>query len=182
MRFDEIFREIEAFQKRFLNSFRDDFDGFEVPRLFGNKDDDFDSIVKDFESDLPKGEWRVERIDRPGVKGFVIRGYFSESTPLRKPEEILPPLRPEPNEPRKPLIDINQEQDHLKIYIELPGVDEDDIKLEAESGSLKLEAGNFKDEVDLSRWIIDADKIETTYENGVLAVKIPKQDLKGEMV
>ena len=43
---------------------------------------------------------------------------------------------------------------------------------------LRLHAGDFEAEIELNRWIIDPDKMNTEYNNGVLEVTIPKEDLK----
>jgi HSP20 family molecular chaperone IbpA len=69
-------------------------------------------------------------------------------------------------------------EDRLTLFIELPGVEEKDIQLEAEDGKLSLEAGNFQTEIDLSSWVTDTEKRETNYRNGILTITIPKTKLE----
>jgi len=173
MRFDEIFREMEEMQKRMTE---DMFKGF------GSFDDmfsDFDALKEKVKAGELEGDWSFEPIERPGMKGFIARGFFStpgliERPPLDRPTDILPPLKPSIREPREPLYDISVGEDRLTLFIELPGVEEKDIQLESEDGKLKLVAGNFQTEIDLSSWVTDTEKRETNYKNGILTLTIPK--------
>jgi HSP20 family molecular chaperone IbpA len=185
MNFDEIIKEMEAFQRKVMGSMLDDFGDFERLKPqggFEGIEERFKELEKGFQSGMPQGEWRFERIDRPGVKGFIAKGMISHPDVLKKPEEILPPLRPDPRRPRRPHYDIQVEDRQLRIYIELPGVDEDAINLEVVDRMLRLHAGNFEEEIDLNRWIVDPDKMAKKYGNGVLEVTIPKEDLEEQMV
>ncbi|MGD2200920.1 MAG: Hsp20/alpha crystallin family protein [Candidatus Bathyarchaeota archaeon] len=187
MRFEEIVKEMEDLQRRVMESMFQDFGRFEPLKglsLYGtNHFEDLDRRLqtpqRDHESGMPQGEWRVERIDRPGVKGFIARGYYASPGLLKKPEDIIPPLRPKPGEPRRPLYDISSEEDRLKIYVELPGVEEGQIGLDLADGKLKLEAGDFHAEIDLSQWTINPEKMTSQYQNGILKVTIPKEDATG---
>lgn len=110
MRFYEIFREMEELQKRMT---RDMFKGFgsfdETFRGFGsfeNMFSGFDSLRKKVEAGELEGDWSFEPIERPGVKGFIARGFFStpgliERPPLDRPADILLPLKPSIREPRE---------------------------------------------------------------------------------
>ena len=185
MNFDDIIKEMEAFQRKVMGSMLDDFGDSGRFKPFGGfegVDERFKELTKGSQSGMPQGEWRFERIDRPGVKGFIARGMFTHPELLKKPDEILPPLRPEPGRPRRPLYDIQAEEGQLRIYIELPGVDEDAISLEVMDGVLRLHAGDFEEEIDLKRWIVDPDKMATNYGNGVLEVTLPKEDLEEQRV
>jgi HSP20 family molecular chaperone IbpA len=189
---DEIIKEMEAFQRKVLGSMfgdSEDSDRFKPFRAFDSEGiDPFEGIfngLKGFderEFDNPHGEWRFERIDRPGVNGFIVRGIITHPEILKKPDDILPPLRPEANRPRRPLYDIHSEERQLRIFIELPGVEEYDINLEVMDGLLRLYANDFEEEIDLKRWILDSEKLESTYRNGILEVTIPKEDLEAQMV
>ena len=191
MNFDEIIKEMEAFQRKVMGSMLGDLDesfkpfGDSEPRRFDafeGFDEKFKELEKENESTRPQGEWRFERIDRPGVKGFIARGMITHPDILKKPDDILPPLRPEPGRPRRPLYDIQPEGGQLKIFIELPGVDEEAINVEVMDGMLRLHAGNFEEEIDLTRWILEPEKMATSYGNGILEVIIPKEDLEEQMV
>jgi HSP20 family molecular chaperone IbpA len=185
MNFDEIIKEMEAFQRKVMGSMLDDFGDsgrFKPIGGFEGIGERFKELEKGFQSGMPQGEWRFERIDRPGVTGFIARGIITRPELLKKPDEILPPLRPEPGRPRRPHYDIQAEDEQLRLYIELPGVDEDAINLEVVDGMLRLHAGDFEEEIDLKRWIVDPDKMATKYGNGVLEVTIPREDLEEQMV
>lgn len=181
MNFDELIKEMEAFQKKVMGSMLDDFGDSGRLNPFGGFEGINESLKELRRGDqpgMPQGEWRFERIDRPGVKGFIARGMFTHPEALKKPDEILPPLRPDPGRPRRPHYDIQAEDGRLRIYIELPGVEEDAISLEVIDGMLRLHAGNFEEEIDLNRWTVDPGKMATHYGNGVLEVTIPKEDLE----
>ncbi len=185
MNFDEIIKEMEAFQRKVMGSMLDDFGDSGRFKPFGGFegiDERFKELEKGFQSGMPQGEWCFERIDRPGVTEFIARGIITRPELLKKPEEILPPLRPDPGRPRRPHYDIQAEEGQLRIYIELPGVDEDAINIEVTDGMLRLHAGDFEEEIDLNRWIVDPDKMATKYGNGVLEVTLPKEDLEEQMV
>ena len=191
MNFDDIIKEMEAFQRKVMGSMLGDLDenfkpfgDFEPRRFdaFGGFDERFREIEKEFEPTRPQGEWRFERIDRPGVKGFIARGIITHPDVIKKPDEILPPLRPEPGRPRRPLYDIQPEDGQLKIFIELPGVEEDAINIEVIDRMLRLHAGDFEEQIDLTRWIVDPEKMATSYSSGILEVTIPKEDLEEQMV
>ena len=79
MRFDEIFREMEELQKRMTE---DMFKGF------GSFDDmfsGFDTLKEKVEAGELEGDWSFEPIERPGVKGFIARGFFSSPGPWTGP-------------------------------------------------------------------------------------------------
>ncbi len=105
MNFDEIIKEMEAFQRKVMGSMVDDFGDpgrFKTFEADKGIDERFKELEKGFQSGMPQGEWRFERIDRPGVTGFIARGIITRPELLKKPEEILPPLRPDPGRPRRP--------------------------------------------------------------------------------
>jgi len=190
MNFDEIIKEMEAFQRKVMGSMLGDLDktfdpfGDSQPRRFDPFEGFEESFrdMEEFESKRPQGEWRFERIDRPGVKGFIARGMITHPDVLKKPDDILPPLRPEPGRPRRPMFDVHAEEGQLKIYVELPGVDEGDVNIEVINGMLRLHAGDFEEEIDLTRWMLDPEKMAKKYGNGVLEVTIPKEDIEEQMV
>jgi HSP20 family molecular chaperone IbpA len=166
MKIDDIFREMEELQKKLADDMFRDFD-------------DLEEMVK---SGKLEGDWRFEPIERPGMKGFIARGYFSTPSPLERPTDILPPLRPKLREPREPLYDISVGEDELTLFIELPGVEEKDINLEVTDGKLSVEAKDFKTEIDLSGWVLKTDEMKKEYRNGVIKVVIPKIGLDEQLI
>jgi len=158
VKFEEILREMEALQRRMMES------------MFS----DFEDLEKSFETGEIQGEWRMEPIEGPGMRGFIARGFFRTPEPLKRPDGILPPLKPPLKEPREPLYDINEGDDALQLYIELPGVEEGEIEIKADPKNLVVKARSFQASIDLSRWILDTDNITTEYRSGILKATIPK--------
>jgi HSP20 family molecular chaperone IbpA len=182
MKIDEIIKEMEAFHKKMTE---DMFRGF---GSLGDTFPDFDSLEEKVRSGELEGDWSFEPIERPGVNGFIAKGFFRTPQPLKKPDELLPPLKPklrkpgEPREPREPLYDISVEPEKLTVFVELPGVDEKDIDLDAQDGNLKVKTGAFQTVIDLSGWDVDTDNMDTVYRNGVLKVVIPNKGPKEQLI
>lgn len=72
---------------------------------------------------------------------------------------------------REPFIDIIEENDHIKILAELPGIKKEDINLKAKKDGLKLSARNFEKFIPLDVEI-DPKSIKANYNNGVLEIRI----------
>lgn len=166
MKFEEILREMEDLQRKMMDS------------IFT----DFEDLEKKFESGELKGEWRMEPIERPGMRGFIARGFFSTPEPIERPQGILPPLKPPLTDLREPLYDIDEGKDSIQLFIELPGVEEEEIEIKAEARNLEVKAKSFHANIDLSRWILDTDKITTEYRNGVLKATIPRIEAKEHLI
>lgn len=158
MNFEEIVREMEAFQRRVMET------------MFS----DFEDLGKRLETGELQGEWQIKPIERQGMRGFIARGFFSTPEPLERPRDILPPLKPPLRDLREPLYDIDVGEDEIQLYIELPGVEEEQIEIRADPKNFEVKAGPFQSKIDLSRWILDTGDISTEYRNGVLKVTIPK--------
>ncbi|HEX4926244.1 MAG TPA: Hsp20/alpha crystallin family protein [Bdellovibrionales bacterium] len=91
-----------------------------------------------------------------------------------------------------PACDIEEQDDHFRISVDLPGVSKDDVKVEVVdnrlviSGERKHEKkeGGRRSERYYGRFersfmlptAIDVDKIEARYENGVLELAVPKAE------
>ena len=90
-------------------------------------------------------------------------------TTLREEAAALPPQR-------EVVADIFDEGDYLKVIVELPGVDEKDIKAEVRDNLLILSAQTtgreYYKEIELPGLV--KDKLNLTYRNGILVVRIKK--------
>ncbi|MDH5635833.1 MAG: Hsp20/alpha crystallin family protein, partial [Candidatus Bathyarchaeota archaeon] len=95
--------------------------------------------------------------------------------------------RPEPQRPfevqesaleetREPLADIFEEEKAIKIYVEVPGEEKDDIQLNVTAGNVEVKAKRFYKMIDLPTSNIDIEKASSKYKNGVLEVTIPKKE------
>lgn len=169
--FDELFRDLEVFNSRSVRRFQSELE----------------KIMKGIESGKIKGKWQIRRINEPGVKGYSIEGGFGSDNEF-EPLEPIKPLRrrPLPERPfdvsedvlkqsREPLIDVFEEDDALKLYAELPGEEEDDVKLKITEHSAEIKGKRFHKVLDLPSGQIDAAATTSRYKNGVLEVTIPKK-------
>jgi len=150
--FDETFRDIDAFYKKLTE------------RMFRQMEE----IGKAIQSGRLQGEWDVRPIEKPGVRGYVAQGRFQLGEPLRIPRQAL-------DETREPLTDVFEDKEHVKLYIELPGVEKDDIQLNVTVGQAEIKAKNFYKTIDLPTRNIEFNKATANYKNGVLEVLIPKK-------
>lgn len=102
-----------------------------------------------------------------------------------------------------PAVDIEEEKDKYLIKADIPGIKQDDIKVEIEDGVLKISGerkyekkeedkeenyryyersyGSFERRFVLPSGV-DSEKIDAKYENGVLEIQIPKTASKKSKV
>jgi len=149
--FDEFFRDTDSYFKKLSE------------RMFK----EMEEIEKAIRSGKLQGEWEVKPIEEPGVKGYVARGRFQLGEPLTLPKQAV-------DEVREPLTDVFEGEDHVKLYVELPGVEKNDIQLNVAEGRAEVKAKNFYKVIDLPTRDIEFDKANANYKNGVLEVTIPK--------
>lgn len=94
-----------------------------------------------------------------------------------------------------PAIDVSEDESALRISAELPGLEKNDIQLEVKDGLLTLRGekrhesetkegnllrrersyGSFYRALSLPE-AADASKVEATFKNGVLEIKVPKRE------
>ncbi len=150
--FDDVFRDIDAYYKKLTE------------RMFKQMEE----LDKAIQSGRLQGEWEVKPINKPGVKGYVAQGSFQLGQPLTVPKQAL-------DETREPLTDTFEDKTHVKLYIELPGVEKDDIQLNITDTQAEIKAKNFYKTIDLPTSNVDFEKATANYKNGVLEVLIPKK-------
>ncbi len=147
---DEVFRDINSFYKRLME------------RMFKEMED-FEKAVR---SGQLRGSWDVKPINKPGVRGYVAKGQFQLGKPMSIPKHV--------REEREPLTDVFEENENVKIYMELPGIDKSDIQLNVTEGVIEVKAKNFFKKVKLPVEDIDLEKVAASYKNAVLEVTVPK--------
>jgi HSP20 family molecular chaperone IbpA len=150
--FDDILGDIDTFYRKLTE------------RMFRQMEE----IDKAVRSGRLQGEWDVRPIEKPGVKGYVAQGRFQLGEPLTLPKHAL-------NETREPLTDTFEDKEHVKLYVELPGVEKDDIQLNITDTQAEIKAKNFYKAIDLPTSNVDFEKANANYKNGVLEVLIPKK-------
>lgn len=93
------------------------------------------------------------------------------------PHAALFPHIPSLMREREPLVEVFEEEDHLTVLAELPGIDEKDIKIKADEDALTITADTPKkkylEKVQLPT-PIRKDKIKFTYKNNILQVRLEK--------
>ncbi len=81
-------------------------------------------------------------------------------------------------EVREPIVDVFDEEDHILVIAELPGVSEDKIKIEVAGDILNLTASDtdkkYAKEILLPSKVKPS-SLKTTYKNGILEVKLDKE-------
>lgn len=148
---DEVFRDINSFYKRLME------------RMFKNMED-FEKAIR---TGQLKGNWDIKPLNKPGVKGYIAQGQFQLGEPMKIPRQAI-------DEKREPLTDVFDETDRVRVYVELPGVDKNDIQLNVTEGSAEVKAENFFKKIELPTANVDFENATANYKNGVLEVTIQK--------
>ncbi len=81
-------------------------------------------------------------------------------------------------EVREPMIDVFDEEDHILVIAELPGVSESEIKIEVAGDILNLAASDsdrkYAKEI-LLPGKVKPDSVKTSYKNGILEITLQKE-------
>jgi len=87
------------------------------------------------------------------------------------------PEGPKVEEEREPLTDIFDEDDEIRIYAEMPGVNQEDIKLDLKEDILDISAQTgdrkYHKEILLPSKV-QADTLVSSFNNGILEIKVKK--------
>ena len=119
---------------------------------------------------LPKGA--------KGVYGFSIRTLAGKPV-IESFGNIRETAKgPVVEEVREPMIDIFDEADHISVIAELPGVSEDEIKVELAGDILNLTASDrdrkYAKEI-LLPGKVKPESMKTSYRNGILEITLQKE-------
>jgi len=151
----------------------------EFEDIFGGSDDFFKKLAKRMFRDLEeieraiksreiRGEWDIRPIDEPYRKGFAAHGKLQLDELLKLPKQVSDELR-------EPLTDVFQDEDSVKIYVELPGEEKKDVQVSVKDGRAEVKAKNFQKTIELPTKSLESEKASANYKNGVLEVTIPKK-------
>jgi len=156
--------------------------------FFGREFDIFDEI---FERIMRDFEEMFRRFEKGGEIRPIIRGFSIRIGPDGKPEikefGTKPEIREKGIEERKPLIDIIETDDEVQVIAEMPGVNKEDIDLNATEKSLEIKAEGenrrYHELVELPCEVIP-DSAKARYNNGVLEVIFKKKhpEKKGKKI
>jgi len=102
----------------------------------------------------------------PGARGSTVK---------RKPSAREEP-EAKPSTPQEKPVDIFDEEDHIKVIAEIPGVEEKDIKIDLEKDKLTVSADipDHKYHQELKLPCKPKGKLEKSYKNGILEIKMKK--------
>lgn len=176
------------------------FKNFDPAKLINSKEfqKTFKEMFKQLANKLPKELQGLspEEITREFMKkGPIMYGFNIGFGPDGKPimgsfgnivkEPISGETKVKKN--REPLVEVNEQEDYIIIIAEMPGVNKDDIQLNATNRSItistqKIVSGRtyFK-EIDLPA-AINQDYAKARYTNGILEVRLKKIKEKGKPI
>jgi len=120
-----------------------------------------------------------------GIYGFSIRTGIGERPKIqtfgniktvKEKEKAKPEFKI--TETREPIVDVFDEKDHILVVVELPGINEREIKTSLKGDILILEAGGeekrkYYKEILLPAKV-DFEQKETNFKNGILEIKLKK--------
>ncbi len=176
------------------------FGNFDPAKLFNSKEFQkmFKEIFNQLAKNLPKELQGLspEEITREFMKkGPIMYGFNMGFGPDGKPiMNSFGNLEKEPisgerkvRKTREPLVEVNEEEDQIILIAEMPGVNKEDIELNATNTSItisteKIVSGrSYFKEIDLPA-PINSDYAKARYTNGILEVKLKKLKEKGKSI
>lgn len=116
--------------------------------------------------------------DMKGVFGFSIRTALG-GKPIVEPFGNVrkTPKGPIVEEEREPITDVFEEEEEVRVYAEMPGVDAEDIKLDLKGDILDISAQTgdrkYNKEVLLPAKV-KPETLTSSYKNGILEVRMKK--------
>src|ERR671925_1400414 len=128
--------------------------------------------------EMPKSQDGVS----PFVYGFSMSVGSDGKPVIREFGNVEPSSRgPLVKGEREPLVDVMDTGQEVVVVTELPGVEKEEIKLDATDKSLRISVDSAKrrylKELDLGH-LVDPRTAKATYKNGVLEVRFMKSDEK----
>jgi len=171
----------------------DIFEGFTKGSVFRRDleellSEPFEDMIKRFEASMPaeyESLVREEKTPTGIVRryGPFVYGFSYTSRPGKKPIfEEFGNIRPssrgiEPTAGREPLVDIMEEKDKYRIFVELPGVEKENVKLDVAEDSVEIKTEDdkkFYKMIDLDS-AVNSDSAKASYKNGILTLELEKK-------
>ncbi|AEH60886.1 heat shock protein Hsp20 [Methanosalsum zhilinae DSM 4017] len=161
-------------RRRRRKSFFDDF--------FGSGFEDFENMIEEM---IEKFGVDANELSRhPFVYGFSLTQKPGEEPEIREFGNVPSSKRGNDTEghkvridERKPLIDVLETDSDIHVIAEMPGIEKEDISLNATDSSVELKASRgdrkYSEYIDLPAKI-DPDTAKATYKNGVLEIIFKK--------
>jgi HSP20 family protein len=120
----------------------------------------------------------VSRRYGPFVYGFSYTAEPGKEPVFREFGNIKPSYRGiEPSPGREPLVDVMSEKEKYKVFVELPGVEKEKVKLDVAEDSVEIKT---EDEKKFYKMIyldsaVDPDSAKASYKNGILTLELDKK-------
>lgn len=116
-----------------------------------------------------------------GIYGFSVKVGLGDEGPRIEPfgniRRDTKSGRTEVQEVREPMVDVFEEDDHVLVLAELPGISTEDVRIDLKDDVLTISAERgdkkYRKEVLLPRSIAK-EKMQVSCKNGVLEIKCPK--------
>lgn len=154
--------------------------------------DIFDDVDEDFqrmEDYMSRMIDEARKAPKPGEGGPFVYGFSMRVGPDGKPkiEEFgnVPGAKRqglhEVTDEREPLTDVIEGEEEVTIIAEMPGITKDDINLEAGEESLSIKVDTEQRKYSKALQLpckIQPDSTKANYKNGVLEVKLKRQEKK----
>ncbi len=168
----------------------------EIDKIIDDMEKAMAESFRDMEGEMPRNMVRVRRLPDGSVRreyGPFVYGYSVKIGPDGKPivrefGNMKPGLGGEEGPPlslhdrREPLVDVIDEEDHIRVLAELPGVDKGDIHLYVDEHTLTIKVETperrYYKELALPDEI-DGSSSRSTYRNGVLETVLKKRKHRG---
>ncbi len=137
-----------------------------------------DKVTKEAGEIKKVGEIKGLPKEAKGIYGFSIRTLAGGKPIVDTFGNMKKTAKgPVVEEVREPIVDVFNEKDHILVIVELPGVSEDNIKINLEGDILKLSAENkerkYAKEVLLPSQV-KKESMKSSYKNGMLELKLEK--------
>ncbi len=164
--------------RRRRRDWEDDWESF-FDEFFGRFrfEDIFERMMRDIEEMFRKAESGEMR---PIVRGFSIR-IGPDGKPEIREFGTKPTIRETGIEERRPLVDVIETDTEIQVIVEMPGVNKEDIELNATETLLEIRAEGenrkYYETVELPAEV-EPDSAKARYNNGVLEVVLKKKSAK----
>ncbi len=164
--------------RRRRRDWEDDWDTF-FDEFFGRFgfEDLFERMMRDIEDMFRRAE---SGEIRPIIRGFSIR-IGPDGKPEIREFGTKPTIRETGIEERKPLVDVIETDTEVQVIAEMPGVNKEDIEVNATETSLEIRAEGenrkYYETVELPAEV-EPDSAKARYNNGVLEVILKKKTPK----
>jgi len=140
--------------------------------IFSEFDEMFNEMIRDLDKMEPD-----EHVSGPFFYGFSMSQRPGEEPEIREFGNLYPEGgRVEIGE-RRPLVDVFDTDKTVQVVAEMPGIEKDDVELNAEGRELEIKAAHgdrkYHELVDLPD-DVDIDSAKASYKNGVLDITLNK--------